>query len=478
MKAVCWYGADDLRVEQVPEPRVVNPRDAIVRVSSAAICGSDLHMFDGYAPGMGKGDILGHEVIGEVVQVGEGLTGIRPGDRVVAAFAIACGRCAYCQQGLFSLCDNSNPNAALAEQAFGHSPAGMLGYTHLTGGYAGGQAEYVRIPYADVGLLKVPGNLRDEQLLPLADVLPTGYQAAEQCNIQPGDTVAVWGCGPVGQMAIKSAYLLGAERVIAIDRLPERLAMARDQGGAETIHFEQTDVLDTLKEMTAGRGPDACIEAVGMEATGGTLDALIDRAKQAVRMETGRPHALRQAIMACRKGGTISLPGVYVGMIDMVPMGAAFNKGLTFRMGQTNVQKYWHGLLERIVSGELDASYLFTHHIPLDNALDAYRMFRDKREGVVKVILKPRAAAVGSEQRPSHELAMENLRSTPSQAEGERATVEEDLRQRGLSAEGAQMRTAEMSPPEGDMEGPELPSQAEGDRDTVDDDLAEKGAGI
>jgi threonine dehydrogenase-like Zn-dependent dehydrogenase len=477
MRAVTWYGADDVRVEQVPEPRVVNPRDAVVRVSSTTICGSDLHMFDGYTPTMGKGDILGHEVIGEIVQVGEGITDLHPGDRVVAAFAIACGRCHFCQQGLFSLCDNSNPNAPLAEQAFGHSPAGLLGYTHLTGGYAGGQAEFVRIPYADVGLLKVPGNLRDEQLLPLADILPTGYQAAEQCQIRPGDTVAVWGCGAVGQMAIKSAYLLGAERVIAIDRLPERLAMAREQGGAETIHFQETDVLDALKEMTAGRGPDACIEAVGMESTGRTLDALMDRARQAIRMETGRPHALRQAIMACRKGGTISIPGVFVGMVDMVPMGAAFNKGLTFRMGQTNVQKYWHGLLERIVNGEIDPSYVFTHTVALDQAPDAYRMFRDKREGVVKIVLKPRITALGSEQRQPRELEMANTRSMPSQAEGDRATVEESLRQRGLSAEGAQTRTEAM-PAEGTPPYPDLPSQAEGERSTIDENLLERGAGI
>ena len=389
MKAVCWYGKNDVRVETVPDPAIINPRDAVIRITSTAICGSDLHLYDNYIPTMKEGDILGHEFMGEVVAVGSENRALKEGDRVVVPFAIACGNCFFCQKELWSQCDNSNPNAAMAETLYGYSPAGLFGYSHLMGGYAGGQAEYARVPFADVGPIKVPDGLTDEQVLFLSDVFPTGYMAAEACNIQPGDTIAVWGCGAVGQFAIASAYLLGAERVIAIDRFPERLRMAETHGKAEVLNYEDVDVLPTLKEMTGGRGPDACIDAVGMEAHGASIDALYDRVKQAVRLETDRPHVLREAIQACRKGGVVSIPGVYGGFLDKVPFGAAFNKGLTLKMGQTHVQRYMRPLLERIERGAIDPSFVITHRPPLADAPHAYDIFKRKEDNCIKIVLRP-----------------------------------------------------------------------------------------
>jgi threonine dehydrogenase-like Zn-dependent dehydrogenase len=389
MKAVCWYGAEDVRVEQVPDPAILNPHDAIVRVTRTAICGSDLHLFGGFIPMMKSGDILGHEFMGEVVEVGRAATGLKRGDRVVVPFAIACGHCFFCQRELWSLCDNTNPNAGMLEKLYGASGSGLFGYSHLYGGYAGGQAEYVRVPFADVGAVKVPEGVDDEQALFLSDILPTGYMAAENCTIQSGDVVAVWGCGPVGQFAIRSAYMLGAERVIAIDRFPERLHMAETHGKAEVLNYEDLDVVEELKERTGGRGPDACIDAVGMEAHGTGVAALYDRAKQAVRLETDRPTALREAIQACRKGGTVSIPGVYGGSIDKVPLGAAFAKGLTIRMGQTHVHRYMRPLLNRIQRSEIDPSFVISHRMTLDDAPRGYRMFRDKEDECVKVVLRP-----------------------------------------------------------------------------------------
>ena len=388
MKAVCWYDKQTIRVEQVPDPTILNPRDAIVKVSSTAICGSDLHLYNGYVPTMQKGDILGHEFMGEVVELGTMVKNLRVGDRVVVPFPIACGHCFSCQRGLFSLCENSNPNAWMAEKLWGHSPAGLFGYSHMLGGYAGGQAEYVRVPFADVGPLKIPDGLSDEKVLFLSDILPTGYMAAENCQIQRGDIVAVWGCGPVGQFAIKSAYLLGAERVVALDRFPERLRMAREQG-AETIHYEEVDVYEALKEMSGGRGPDACIDAVGMEAhTPGVVGAY-DRAKQAMMLETDRPHALREAIMACRNGGTLSVAGVYGGFIDKFPFGSVMNRSLTIKTGQAHVQRYMRPLLDRIQKGEVDPSYVITHRMRLEDAPAGYEVFKHKQDGCIKVVLKP-----------------------------------------------------------------------------------------
>jgi threonine dehydrogenase-like Zn-dependent dehydrogenase len=388
MRALCWYGSGDVRVEQVPEPEIVNPRDAIVRVTTTAICGSDLHLYDGYIPTMQRGDILGHEFMGEVFAVGRDVHNLREGDRVIVPFTISCGNCFFCQSDLWSLCDNSNPNAWIAEAAYGAAPAGLYGYSHMMGGYAGGQAEYVRVPFADVGPLKVAPHLTDEQVLFLTDIFPTGYQAAEYCDIRPGHVVAVWGCGPVGQFAIRSAFMLGAERVIAIDSVPERLHMA-ESGGAEIVDYGQGELFERLREMTGGRGPDACIDAVGMEAHGMGLYGLYDKVKQSVRLETDRPIALREAIMACRKGGVISIPGVYGGIIDKMPIGAAFNKGLTFRMGQTHMQHYLRPLHDRIINGEIDPSFVITHRLSLDEAPEAYRTFRDKKDGCIKVVLKP-----------------------------------------------------------------------------------------
>lgn len=388
MRALRWYGTEDVRVEQAPDPEIVNPRDAIVRVTATAICGSDLHMYDGYIPTMQKGDILGHEFMGEIVALGSEVTNVRVGDRVLVPFTIACGSCFFCKGDLWSLCDNSNPNAWMAEAAYGYSPSGLFGYSHMLGGYSGGQAEYVRVPFADVGCFKVPEGLADEQVLFLTDIFPTGYQAAEQAEIKPGQVVAVWGCGPVGQFAIRSAFMLGADRVIAIDRIPERLRMA-EAAGAETLDYEQADVINTLRELTGGRGPDACIDAVGLEAHGAGVVGLYDQIKQAVRAETDRPIALREAIQACRKGGVVSVPGVYGGLLDKINFGAAFNKGLTFRMGQTHMHRYIRPLMERIERGEIDPSFVITHRLSLDEAPHAYRTFRDKQDECIKVVLRP-----------------------------------------------------------------------------------------
>jgi threonine dehydrogenase-like Zn-dependent dehydrogenase len=388
MKAVCWYGKNDVRVENVPDPEILNPRDAIVKITSTAICGSDLHLYDGYIPTMKKGDILGHEFMGEVVEVGKGNEKLKKGDRVVVPFTISCGNCFFCQEQLWSLCDNSNPNAWMPEKLYGFGGAGLFGYSHMYGGYAGGQAEYARVPFADVGPIKVPESLSDEQVLFLSDIFPTGYMAAEVCNIRPGDTVAVWGCGPVGLFAIKSAYLLGAELVFGIDRVPERLRLASERAGAETIDFDRDDVFERLKELTGGRGPDHCIDAVGLEAHGwGSLDAVYDRAKTAMFMATDRAHALRQAIHSCRKGGTISIPGVYGGFLDKVPMGAAFAKALTFKMGQTHVPKYTQKLLQHIERGDIDPTFVITHRLTLDEAPDGYRIFREKQDDCIKIVM-------------------------------------------------------------------------------------------
>jgi threonine dehydrogenase-like Zn-dependent dehydrogenase len=388
MKAVCWNGKQDVRVEDVPEPRIVNPHDAIVRVTSTAICGSDLHLYDGVVPTMKPGDVLGHEFMGEVVEVGPEVKNLKTGERVVVPFTISCGRCWFCKHELWSQCDNTNPNADMLEKVVGQSSSGLFGYSHLFGGYPGGQAEYVRVPFADTGPLPIPADLPDERVLFLTDIFPTGYQAAENCNIQHGDTIAVWGCGPVGQFALRSALLLGAERVIAIDDVPERLAMAR-RGGAEAIDFTETDVHQHLMETTGGRGPDACIDAVGLESHGQTLDAVYDRVKTATRLATDRANALRQAIKACRKGGTVSIPAVYAGSIDMFPLGIAFSKALTFKMGQTHVHRHLRPLLERIQKGEIDPSFVITHRFRLTDAPQAYATFHDKRDGCIKVVMTP-----------------------------------------------------------------------------------------
>jgi threonine dehydrogenase-like Zn-dependent dehydrogenase len=380
---------NDLRIEDVPDPRILNPRDAIIRVTSTAICGSDLHLYNGYIPTMMKGDILGHEFMGEVVEVGSGVTSLKVGDRVVNPFPISCGNCFFCQQSEFSLCENSNPNAWMAEKLWGYSPAGLFGYSHMLGGYAGGQAEFVRIPFADVGPIKVPAHLSDDQVLFLSDIFPTGYMAAENCSIEPGDTVAVWGCGPVGLFAIASAYLLGAERVIAIDRLPERLQRARERCKAHTLNYEDVDVLEALREMTGGRGPDACIDAVGMEAHGHGFFASYDKVKQSLRMQTDRPTALREAIIACRNGGVLSVPGVYGGFLDKVPMGAIVNKALTVKSGQTHVQRYLPRLLALIEGGKIDPSFVISHHLALEDAPEGYALFRDKQDECTKIVLKP-----------------------------------------------------------------------------------------
>ena len=391
MRAVCWHGKHDMRVENVPDPKILNPRDAIVRVTSTAICGSDLHPYDGYIPAMQRGDIMGHEFMGIVEEVGRGVKNLRRGDRVVVPFPISCGNCYYCQNDQFSLCDNSNPNAAMLEAMVGYSGAALYGYSHLYGGYAGGQAEYVRVPYADVGPLKLENDLPDEKVLFLSDIFPTGYQAAEQCGIQPGDTVAVWGCGPVGQFAIQSAFLLGAGRVIAIDRFPERLAMARDVGGAEVINYESDtdDLVELLKQMTGGRGPDHVIDAVGMESHGHGVYTALEKTKQSLKIQMDRINALRLAIQACGKGGTVSVPGVYIGLVDKFPLGQAFAKGLTIRMGQTHVHRYLKPLLGRIERGEVDPSAIITHPMSLDDAARGYEIFQKKQDGCVKVVMKP-----------------------------------------------------------------------------------------
>ena len=397
MRAVTWHGKHDIRVDSVPDPEIVNPRDAIIKVTSTAICGSDLHLYDGVIPTMQKGDIMGHEFMGEVVDVGSAHKNgdadgraLKVGHRVVIPFTIACGNCFFCEKTLWSLCDNSNPadNQDIAEGLMGHSPSGLFGYSHMTGGYAGGQAEYVRVPYADVGPMVVPDHLEDEQVLFLTDIFPTGYMAAEQCDIERGDTVAVWGAGPVGQFAIRSAFMLGAERVIAIDHREARLKLAAE-AGAECLNFETVHILDALSEMTGGRGPDRCIDAVGMEAHGLALDNLLDRAKQTIGIGTDRPHVLREAIIACRKGGTVSIPGVYGGLLDNVPFGAAMNKGLVFRTGQTHVHRYLKPLLARIEAGQIDPRVIISHRLPLKAAPMAYKNFKDKQDEFRKVVLKP-----------------------------------------------------------------------------------------
>lgn len=390
MKALRWYGTEDVRVENVDEPRIQHARDAIIRITSTAICGSDLHLYDGMMPTMEKGDILGHEPMGIVEEVGSEVGNLRVGDRVVVPFTMSCGRCYFCAKQLYSLCDNSNPNAEIARKALGQSPAGLFGYSHMLGGFPGGQAEYLRVPFADVGPLKIESDLPDESVLFLSDIFPTGYMAAENCEIEPGDTVAVWGCGPVGQFTIQSAWMLGAGRVIAIDRVPERLAMARDKSRAETIDFSQVDVYDTLMEMTRGRGPDRCVDAVGCEAHGsGAFDAVLDKAKEKLMLTSDRAHVLREAILCCRKGGTISVPGVYLGYPDKIPFGAFVNKGLTMRSGQTHMQRYMKPLLKRIEDGQIDPAFVITHVLPLDEAPAAYATFRDKKDGCIKVVLKP-----------------------------------------------------------------------------------------
>lgn len=393
MKALCWHGSHDVRVDTVPDPGILNPRDAVVRVTSTAICGSDLHLYNGFIPSMRSGDILGHEFMGEVVETGPAVKNLRKGDRVVIPFTISCGACFFCKRDLWSLCDNSNPNAVAAEKMWGHSPAGLFGYSHLTGGYAGGQAEYVRVPFADVGPLKVPDGLDDEKVIFLTDIFPTGFQAAEYCDIEPGDTVAVWGCGPVGQFTIASALMLGAERVIAIDRVPERLAMAAGQNGVETLNYEEVGntlkMVEALRDLTGGMGPDACIDAVGLEGHGIGLEGIYDKAKQAVMAETGRPVALRQAILACRKGGTVSIPGVYGGIVDKIPMGAVVNKSLQLRTGQTHMHRYLQPLLERVQRDEIDPSFIITHRLSLDEGPGAYDTFKDKQDGCIKVVMKP-----------------------------------------------------------------------------------------
>jgi threonine dehydrogenase-like Zn-dependent dehydrogenase len=389
MKALCWYGKHDVRVETVPDPRLLNPHDAIIKTTLSAICGSDLHLYDGYIPTMHEGDILGHEFMGEVVDIGREVHNLRLGDRVVVPFTIACGHCFFCQRALWSLCDNSNPNAWMAEAAYGYSPSGLFGYSHMLGGYAGGQAEYVRVPFADIGPIKIPDHIRDEQTLFLSDIFPTGYMAAENCKLQPGDTVAVWGCGPVGQFAIASAAMLGAERIIAIDRIPERLQLAASQARVTVLNYQEDDVSEALKALTGGRGPDACIDAVGLEAHGTSLDALYDRAKVALSLATDRLHALRQAIQACRKGGRVSIPGVYGGVLDKVPLGAAFAKGLTLKMGQTHVHKYLRPLLNHIEQGDIDPSFVITHRMRLHEAPQGYEIFKNKEDQCIKIVLRP-----------------------------------------------------------------------------------------
>lgn len=389
MRALRWHGKHDIRCDTVPDPAIEEGRDAIIKVSSCAICGSDLHLFDGFMPTMKSGDIMGHEFMGEVVEVGKDNTRLRVGERVVIPFTIFCGECEQCRRGNFSVCERSNRNKDKADKVFGHATAGLFGYSHLTGGYAGGQAEYVRVPMADTTHVKIPDGLTDEQVLFLGDIFPTGWQAAVNCDIQSDDTVAIWGAGPVGQMAIRSAILLGARQVVVIDRVPERLAMAKS-GGAIAINFDEESVLDRLKELTNGKGPEKCIDAVGMESHATrSFDAVYDRVKQAVMLETDRPHVLREMIYVCRPAGTLSVPGVYGGLIDKIPFGAAMNKGLTWKMGQTHVNRWTDDLLRRIQEGQIDPSFVITHTVPLEQGPGMYKTFRDKEDGCIKVVLKP-----------------------------------------------------------------------------------------
>jgi threonine dehydrogenase-like Zn-dependent dehydrogenase len=389
MRANVFVSPGKTRVERVPDPKILNDRDAIVKITTTAICGSDLHLYDGYIPTVEPGDIFGHEFMGEVVDTAKGVKNVKVGDRVVVAFPIACGSCYNCGRQMYSICENSNPNAWIAKQLMGHAPAGIFGYSHMLGGFAGGQAEYARVPFADVGTIKVPDGMPDEQVLFLSDIFPTGYMGAEMCDIKPGDVIAVWGCGPVGMFAMASAYLLGAERVIGIDRFEYRLRMARERAKAETINYEEQDVYHTLMEMTGGRGPDSVIDAVGMEAHAAGATVVYDRVKQGLMLENDRPHALRDAIMCCRSGGTVSVIGVYSGFIDKFPMGAVMNRSLRIMTGQCHAQRYMKPLLERIQKGEIDPSFVITHKVGLDDAPEMYRVFRDKRDECLKVVLKP-----------------------------------------------------------------------------------------
>ncbi|WP_201833139.1 zinc-dependent alcohol dehydrogenase [Microvirga zambiensis] len=390
MKALVWHGTTDIRCDSVPDPEIEQPRDAIIKVTSCAICGSDLHLYNHFMPGMKSGDIMGHETMGEVVEVGAEAKGkLKVGDRVVIPFTIICGECEQCKRGNFSVCERTNRNGNIAAKAFGHTTAGLFGYTHLTGGYPGGQAEYLRVPFADATHIKVPNGIPDEKLLFLSDIFPTGWQAAVQCDIQPTDTVAIWGCGPVGQMTIRSAVLLGAKQVIAIDRIPERLAMA-EAGGAITINIDEDSVIERLNELTNGKGPEKCIDAVGMEAHAtATIDSMYDRVKQATMMETDRPHVLREMAYVCRPAGTLSIPGVYGGLLDKIPFGAIMNKGLTIRTGQTHVNRWTDDLLRRIEEGQIDPSFVITHTVSLEEGPDMYKVFRDKQDGCIKVVIKP-----------------------------------------------------------------------------------------
>ena len=392
MKALCWYGKEDVRVETVPDPKILNPHDAVIEVTSTAICGSDLHLYDGFIPTMEAGDILGHEFMGEVVETGHEVKKVERGDKVVVPFTIACGKCFFCKHNLWSACDNTNPNAWMMEKMYGYSGSGLFGYSHMMGGYAGGQAQYVRVPFADVGALQIPDGVPDDKVLFLSDIFPTGYMAAENCDIQPGDVIAIWGCGPVGQFAIRSALLLGAAKVIAIDRFPERLQLA-ERGGAEVLDYSRCDdVVEELKFRTRGRGPDACIDAVGMEAHATSISGLYDEIETRLMLETDRPMVLRQAIQACRKGGTVSIPGVYSGFINKLNFGAAFGKGLTLKMGQTNMHKYMQPLLRKIMDGLIDPSEVISHRVGLRDAPRMYKVFREKRDHCTKVVLDPKAA--------------------------------------------------------------------------------------
>ncbi len=390
MKALVWHGSKDVRCDNVPDPTIEDPRDAIIKVTTCAICGSDLHLYDGYMPGMESGDVLGHEFMGEVMEVGsDARSALKVGDRIVVPFTIFCGECDQCKRGNFSVCERSNRNKDLAAKAFGRTTAGLFGYSHLTGGYAGGQAEYVRVPFADKTHVKVPDSLTDEQVLFLGDIFPTGWQAAVACDIQPDDTVAIWGAGPVGQMAIRSAILLGAGQVICIDRVPERLEMAR-AGGAVTINFDDESVLERIEELTSGKGPEKCIDAVGMEAHGtATLDSMIDRAKQAVMLGTDRIHVVREMAYVCRPAGILSIPGVYGGLVDKFPLGMIMNKGLTIRTGQTHVNRWTDDLLRRIEEGQIDPSFVITHTVGIEQGPEMYKTFRDKEDGCIKVVIKP-----------------------------------------------------------------------------------------
>ena len=389
MKALCWQGKTSASVERVNDPSILNPRDAILRITRTAICGSDLHLYDGYIPTMEPGDVLGHEFMGEVIETGSEVKKVKKGDRVVVPFTISCGQCFYCKNQMWSACDNTNPNAWIMEKMYGYSGSALYGYSHMMGGYAGGQAQYVRVPFADIGCLQVPDGIDDEKVLFLSDIFPTGYMAAENCDLKGGEVVAVWGCGPVGQFTIRSAFMLGAERVIAIDRIPERLKMAR-AGGADIINYEEVDdLVEELKWVTGGRGPDACIDAVGLEAHGVGLAAAYDYSKQRMKMSFDRPIVLRQVMQACRKGGVVSIPGVYGGFLDKIPFGAAFGKGLIFKMGQTHMHKYMQPLLQRVQNGEIDPSFVITHRLSLDEAPEAYKTFRDKQDQCIKVVLDP-----------------------------------------------------------------------------------------